>query len=713
MNYVRAALLACLFSCARGLDVPAPSKRPVLTSFSPITGYENAVLTIVGKNFDPDPANNVVQFTQIASRAFGFDADGNLQAYVPDGNYSDLNGPISVTTPAGSSNPSDVEFVYLGHGHPVLATAVGTTRFLHRPEGVALKNGEVLIASGVAQAVISANGTLTALPTHPGALVGTPDLTHAFAAAGGKVISLGDPQQTLDLGAIDVRFLAVSPDSHVLYAVGVDPLGVAHLIGILPSNLTKILEASLTGTVLGLAALNDSRAVVVRSGSIALYTGATTQTAAVPAGALTGAVTVSGAGLVAAFADGTIRTLTTGGTPVWGAAVATGSPEPFATLVADGANIAGAKPGEGVVRVMDPVSGTIVATAGFSHPRALFWVPGGDLLVGDDAVNAVQTMHPADGVLGSRYSFPLGIGSSIGCGQGSMVEQNFEKNRYRVLVPSTRTNQLAVIDWNQLVPLAPINLAAGGVRAVVSPANLGIWVVHENEIGKLQDDDTEKILVTLPGTNCLLFPDTAGAAVVALRGTEADVIRGDKVTGTTTLPGTPVGGGALPDGRLVIFYGDPAQPGASPAARLYTVDALEHGGAPDAEFAGATRYQGFLGAFVTAWGPMLFFDYDSQTHTSGSYAVLLDAKLVAKPAFDAFIPEPGIIRLTPDGYFFVWQRRASHDNVLRILSAYELETIYAYEAYAAAGNPAMPAFDQSGEYMYVPVPELDLIQTFQ
>src|SRR5262249_43023356 len=143
--------------------------------------------------------------------------------------------------------------------------------------------------------------------------------------------------------------------------------------------------------------------------------------------------------------------------------------------------------------------------------------------------------------------------------------------------------------------------------AAVSPANKGIWIVHQTEIGRLQDDDTEQILVSLPGTQCLLFPDTAGTALVALRGQEADVIRGSTVSGSTALPGTPAAGGVLPDGRVVIFYGDPARPGASPAARLYTVDALEHAGAPDAEFAGAPRYQGFLGAFVTAWGPMLFF----------------------------------------------------------------------------------------------------------
>ena len=80
---------------------------------------------------------------------------------------------------------------------------------------------------------------------------------------------------------------------------------------------------------------------------------------------------------------------------------------------------------------------------------------------------------------------------------------------------------------------------------------------------------------------------------------------------------------------------------------------------------------------------------------------------------DAGIPERGIVRVTPDGYFFVWRRAASRDNVMRILSAYDLNGIYPYEAYQLHGDPAVPAFDQSGEYMYVPLPDLDEIQTFQ
>src|SRR5436309_500422 len=82
-------------------------------------------------------------------RAFDFDAQHNLLVSVPGGTYNDLIGKISVSNSAGVSDPSAVDFNYLGHGHPILATQVGNTRFLHRPAGVAVRNGEVLISSGV------------------------------------------------------------------------------------------------------------------------------------------------------------------------------------------------------------------------------------------------------------------------------------------------------------------------------------------------------------------------------------------------------------------------------------------------------------------------------------------------------------------------------------------------------------------------------------
>ena len=470
--------------------------------------------------------------------------------------------------------------------------------------------------------------------------------------------------------------------------------------------------------MLGLAALDDGRAAVAQAAGVALIDPATGAVQSFPApAALSGAIAATSAGLIAAFADGSVRLLSPAGS--WGAAVATGSPEPFATLAGDGATVAGTKVLERVVRTVDLGAAAVVSEHAFTgRPRALFWRSGAaQVLVADDASNAVDAMN-ADGSLGDRWAFPLGIGSSLGCGQGSAVEEDDRPDhyRYRLITAQARGNQLASIDYDSLVNFPPMPLAAGSspVRGVAMPGPKHVFVVHQTEIGRLLDDDSEEILTSaLPSTQCLLFPDPDAAAVVALGGRDASVLRGSAVTGSATMPGPIVSGAIRPDGGILIFFGDAAQPAASPQARLYTLDALEHGGAPLAQFAGAPRYQGFIGAFQAAWGPMLFFTWDAEAQASGSYAVLLDDALAVKATVNAAISERGVVRLTPDGYFIVWARADSRDDLLRVENAYDYTQIYNYAAYRLEGAPATPAFDSTGEYMYVPVPDADEIQTFQ
>lgn len=714
MRILAACLITSALACARDLSVPAPSARPVITSFSPTAAFADAVLTIQGRNFSPAAADNVVQFGARSTRAFDFDAAGRLLVYVPEGTLVDLAGKISVTNKAGASDPSTDDFVYLGRGHPFLGTQVGITRFFHRPPGVAVLGSEAVLASTSAWAVMGASGFFAALSAEPTAFAGLPDQSAVFAAAGGRISGLpGRP--LLDLGAVAVRFLSASPGSAHLIAAGVDPLGVAHVVGIAPAGNSKVFDRTLAGGVLGVAALDDGRAAVVQASAVVLVDAAAApQSFAAPA-ALSGAIAAVPGGLAAAFADGSVRVLNAG---VWGAPLATGSAEPFAAMVGSGNKVAGAKPAEGVVRILDLGGGALQEHFFTGRPRALFWTPANQVLVGNDASNVVETFDAANAGAGSRAAFPLGVGSSLGCGQGSAVEQDGrpEHYRYRFLATATRTNQLMAIDYNSLVRQAPVPLAAGStpVRGIAMPGPQGVWIVHQTEIGRLQDDDTEKILTSaLPGAQCLLFPDTAGAVVVVLSAGSASVLRGSTVTGAAALPGTVVAGGVRPDGKIVVFYGDPAQPGASPQARLYTVDALEHGGAPAAQFAGVARYQGFIGAFQTAWGPMLFFTWDAQAQAAGSYAVLLDDALQPRPAVAAGVPDRGPVRFTPDGYFALWLRADSRDNLLRVNSMLDLNVVYPYASYRLDGQPAAPAFDSTGEYMYVPVPEQDVIATFQ
>ncbi len=722
MRPLASCALFLSLACTRDFSVPAPSTRPVLASFAPTSAFAESVLTIHGINFDPSATDNLVQFANKNARAYGFDASGDLLVYVPDVvAYADLNGSISVSNKFGTSDPSAVPFAYQGRGHPYLGTQVGTTHFLHRPPGVAVLNGETVVASTVTFSVMGANGFFAALPGEPTAFAGLPDESAVFAAVSGRVVGLpATNRPAVDLGTLALRFLAASPGSAHLIAAGTDTLGVPHAISLSPATLTVLGDRTLTGPILGIAALDDGRAAVVQASAITLIdpaSAAAPQIVAAPS-ALAGPCALTTAGLAAAFADGTVSVLSIDASPAWGAPISTGSSEPFATLAGGGLVVAGAKTSERAVRVLRLDTAAVTAEHAFTgHPRALYF-RGSQILVADDASNAVDVMNPATGALGPRISFSLDLGSSMGCGQGSDVEEDSRPAHYhyRFLVPSRRTGQLIAMEYNQLAPQKPVTLAPGtsAVRGVAIPSStVGVWVVHQNEIGKLRDDDSEQVLASLPGVQCLLFTDAVGSAAVALGARDASVLRGNTVTGSTTLPGPIISGGIRADGKVVVFVGDPNQPGASPQAFLYTLDALEHGGAAAAHFGGLARYQGFVSAFVTAWGPMLFFTWDTQTSTAGSYGVLLDDGLAPQPAVNADITARGIVRLTPDGYFFVWKRFDSAENLLRVESAYDLNGIYAYDAYRLDGDSSPPAFDSTGEYMYVPIPDQDEIQTFQ
>lgn len=717
----RLLLLLCCASCARELTLPPLAQRPVVTSFSPLAAYADALLTIQGANFDPVAANNVVQFTVSSARAYDFDAGGNLRVYVPESNvFSDLTGPISVSNGKGASDQSAASFSYLGRGHPYQGVPVGTTRFLHRPAGVAALAGETLVASTVAWAVMGSKGLFQQLPAAPAALIGAADGSAAFVAAGSAVMRLGSTAKA-DLSPAAVRALSLSPDGLHLAAVAVNPDGSLHVASLAPADLTVAASATVTGaTLLGAAALAGGKVAIADASRLLLVDPAATnatQAYAAPAGVhFSGALAATSSGLAASFSDGSLRLLDTAAS--WGAAIATGSAEPFATLAASGAEVAGAKPVEHVVRALRVDTGAILGEHVSSGSPHAVGFSGTQVLIGDDQSNAVETMDASSGNVTARATFPLQLGGTLGCGQGSAVEEDPRPQhyRYQFLSVARATNQLFAIDYNELTVQQPMFLAPGSspVRGVAMPGPVGVYLVHDTEIGHMRDDDTEEILTSaLPGAQCLLFADSTGAAAVVLRPQDVSVLRGSTITAQRTMPGTVLSGNVRADGKIVIFYGDPNAPGASPKARLYQLAALESGGAPDAQFDGTQGYQGFIGAFPTAWGQMLFFTWDAQAAASGAFAVVLDDQLKPRPANPSLVPADGVVRVTPDGYFVVWMQRAARDDILQVLNYFDVTAPYQYEAYSLQAMPGAPAFDSSGQYMYVPEPDLDQIQTWQ
>ena len=127
-----AAAAFLLVACERDLAVSSPSERPVIASFSPTTTFAFALVTVTGHGFDPTAANDVVRFGNVTARADSVAADGtSLEVFVPDGTSDVLDGPITVTTPNGTSAPSEQRFAFKGLGHLRHGTAVDTVRAAH------------------------------------------------------------------------------------------------------------------------------------------------------------------------------------------------------------------------------------------------------------------------------------------------------------------------------------------------------------------------------------------------------------------------------------------------------------------------------------------------------------------------------------------------------------------------------------------------------
>src|SRR5438105_2656365 len=216
-----AAAALVLVACERELAVPAPSERPVIASFSPTTTFAFALVTVTGHGFDPTAANDVVRFGDITARADSAGADGtSLKVFVPDGTPSVLDGPITVTTPSGTSAPSAQKFAFKGLGHLRHGTAVDTVKFLHQTPGLAMVGGKPYIASLAARGVVGADGVFVPLPAKPLAMTGTPDGSAAFVGYAGGLLRTGPSGTTSRaVAGIAFRFVAAALGNYRLFAV--------------------------------------------------------------------------------------------------------------------------------------------------------------------------------------------------------------------------------------------------------------------------------------------------------------------------------------------------------------------------------------------------------------------------------------------------------------------------------------------------------------
>ena len=187
----------------------APS--PTLGSVAPINGSQGQTInvTLTGTNFVNGATVNV-SGTGVNVGTVTANSATSLTATLTIASNATL-GPrnISVTTPNGTSAPSEQRFAFKGLGHLRHGTAVDTVKFLHQTPGVAMVGGKPYIASLAARGVIGSDGVFVPLPAKPLAMTGTPDGSAAFVGYAGGLLRTG-PSGTTSRAVAGCRYRKTS-----------------------------------------------------------------------------------------------------------------------------------------------------------------------------------------------------------------------------------------------------------------------------------------------------------------------------------------------------------------------------------------------------------------------------------------------------------------------------------------------------------------------
>lgn len=153
------ALALALAGCSRDLDLPPERGAPALTGLSPASAFSGELVEVLGGPFEADPAANLVVFPRGSARAAARTAAGLLVRVPSDAG----SGPITVTTPAGTSAPSPA-FTWLGLGQPRGASVTAAVPLLTRPAGLHVVRGQLFAELGLLQAVARLGATVAQPP---------------------------------------------------------------------------------------------------------------------------------------------------------------------------------------------------------------------------------------------------------------------------------------------------------------------------------------------------------------------------------------------------------------------------------------------------------------------------------------------------------------------------------------------------------------------
>jgi hypothetical protein len=118
----------------------------------------------------------------------------------------------------------------------------------------------------------------------------------------------------------------------------------------------------------------------------------------------------------------------------------------------------------------------------------------------------------------------------------------------------------------------------------------------------------------------------------------------------------------------------------------------------------------FVGAVTLREGPALVF---GRSTLGGPVAYPFDALVDRSLKHASVISRPTISIAAPDGHFVLWLDQGAEEPVARLVNATAGADWWSYSSYRLPGAAAGPAFDPSGQWLYIPIPRTDEVDVVQ
>ncbi len=748
----------------------------MISSFSPASAFGGDRVVVYAENVDrlgnqllfPGGMSVLAQTDPAFDGGQDLRVDGGLSFYVPS--ELQLSGRLILAATQGRSQPSGQAFTALGVGHPDKGSSVGQLRFRHNPVGIVDRLENVLMASSIFDLIVTDGKAFRRVPGRPLALVpsaiaGRALLSVATEGGGGMFLEVdaADGKVLTRENLSDTRehfILPAANSSSLGRTVGVDAQGRSWLStwtnqgGVLvasraPLGLTDLLGAAALGTtlvVVGRAALEPTPAVfsVTAAGVVSRIwapgSGASCGLPNAPECELPDGPAV----VVPSLLPGpptVVVSLRTGdllvleGSPIVQRTIRLISYAPISDLAAalSAGKVLFTKAIDGALFQLDLTSESVDWSVQLRGEPTVIDVNAviDEIAVGNRLDNAVDVITASTGGWTGRVAFNLGVGSADGAQGGIVAPYSYDPKlippgsdgiprmdllmRHVGLVVSIDASSLEVLDY---VVLEADRGAA--LRLAVTPW-LQTLVIHEHGIGLLEknaEGAREERLLTAQSI-------TTPIDVVVLPSGDLLCASRDRVSwyrwagpasarvlelgGELRLPAASLAMAIAADGDQVLVLWRSITTGWY-AGGFYRPAELASGTAVHAlQF--NQDFAEFLGLVPLREGPVALF---GRKGIMGGPVVVSNASLRGDlSSVPSVIARSRLGAASPDGRYVVWLDEGAAEPMARLVTADVESGFSGYSTYRLRGNAAGPAFDPSGQWLYLPVPLLDQLDVVQ